>query len=280
MDGSDADCTRAPVAAAGAGANESSSLADTSLKPSLRRDGGVGGVGCAGGCRGRGGRDSRSRDATPTPSPVPSHVRSLHDGVQDGVQDAGAATDASSMTTLAAATPVVHSQPPDGSRVTGAGDGEAIGAPGVAQPSVSPRVAAPHAIQLALLAVLLEMTLSVAVELEMVLAVELLDSALDCAARALGVDEFFGIGAEGAACAACVSALGVPFWAERVDGDGEELPAGCSRRLSKSCLREATNPRRELLASSDALEAFPFGGLVSVGLNPVVVVPVPEIAGC
>ena len=163
------------------------------------------------------------------------------------------------MTILPAATPVVHSQPPDGSHVTGAGAGEATGAPGVAQPSVSPRVAAPHAIQLALLAVLLEMTLLVAVELEseMVLAVELLDSALDCAEIAIGDDEFFGIGAEGAACSACVSALGVSFWAERVDGDGEESPAGCSRKLSKSCLREATNPRRELLTSSGAPNSCP-----------------------
>ena len=205
MDGSDADCTRALAAAAAVGARESSSLVDTSLKPSLRRDvGGVGGVGCPGGCRGRAGRDSRSRDATPTPtltptlrqSQAPSDARSLH----DGVQDAGA--------TLAAATAVVHSQAPDGSRVTSAGEGEATGAPGVAQPSVWPRVAAPHAIELLVLlavlqAVLLEMTLSVAVELEleleMVLAVELLDSELDCAANALGVEEFFGIGAEDAA---------------------------------------------------------------------------------
>ena len=59
MDGSDAGCTRAEAAAeAGVGAKESSSLADTSLKPSLRRDvGGVGGVGWLGGCRGRAGRD-------------------------------------------------------------------------------------------------------------------------------------------------------------------------------------------------------------------------------
>ena len=103
------------------------------------------------------------------------------------------------MTTLPAATPVVHSQASHGSRVTGAGEGEATGALGVAQPTVWPRVAAPHAVQLALLAVLLEMTLSVAVALEMVLAVEVLDSA----ARALEVEEFFGIGAEGTAYASC-----------------------------------------------------------------------------
>ena len=154
-----------------------------------------------------------------TPLPTPSHARSLHDGVQEAGEGEHEDEDACPMTTLAAATPVVHSQAPGGSRVAGAGEGAATGAPGVAQPSVWPRVAAPHAIELALLAVLLEMRLSVAVEVDMVLAVELLDSALDCGASALGVDEleeFFGIGAEGAACANCPLCVRSAF----LDGKG------------------------------------------------------------
>lgn len=120
---------------------------------------------------------------------------------------------------------------------------------------------------------------------------ELFDSALS--AFGAEVKDRFGIGEGGTVAAACVSAVDVevPLCEEEVENedddededgeDEEDSPGAVSRRLSKSCFRAATNPRRELLgdASSDELEMlrlrFPFGGLGLLSVNPV-----SEITGC